>query len=886
MLCTCAHTLALQYAIIEVNETVIGCNDPLRPRNGLAHLRAWAPDLVAAVGPQCSGDLASVSSSTVRDLLGHGTVFISADSTADSISDDDAFPRVVRLSPPERLVGEALAAVVTYYNWQRVALLHDDSVWGSDSGAAFRTAFLGKAEGRVEDLLTRWGHSNGTDGAKIELAQCQAGDKLAAAAASEWLDRLERVQARVIVLAMNPECQRVIFEQMYEQNRFMNGGYAWLSTWVDENSLVGSDGLPSASAIRGALGVISVRPASGADEWDGGTDTVYGQYMQLWASSSTTNMDASMRMERCTRSTTSAPSGGRRNPPFCDADGDASTLNTIYGMLAADSVIMFAEAMHQLYQFGGSNDFSDPAKLYDALLALQNGRSYGADGNKATEKTNTLPMEGLSGSIRLGAEGDRIASFTITNLQLSGDSDDAPLATGKDGAPLAASKDRRLKNEAQHSADSAATGEGRRLSVSFPVSLQGLQAEFVLIGKRDDEGVRFKQSATFHGNTKAVPPDRTTPPTCGIDNLEELDFWFVNKSDCGTSTGHTLHFEWRDTVPGLGCELPADIHIDCEYVPGQSTVALSLSVIGLSVPIIALLWCARRRTLERLAVRRRRRTPPKTEHLAVNVSRSWKYVAVSLTDAWAGIGAVALLVGSVALCALPSVLAGRNTATRCAAIEVMQVLGPALVLFGVAAYSPCQVPALMGQEEVLQNEKGQIAGKRKKIDTWLRRMWAIMQLLTTSLLILLCHVMTEWANGAQTTDVYETEAFVIVRATHQVRVPVNITRCAVRPLQHDGNTGPQTLSLELALLALAVLVQSARLFASRTDAAASLSTLSFLAICAPRAPPRTCTRASTFDSVHIRCTHARQTSLAFGSQPWILTTSCSARSASSLAGLG
>ena len=74
---------------------------------------------------------------------------------------------MVRLSPPERLVGEALAAVVVYYNWQRVALLHDDSVWGSDSGAAFSAAFLGQAE--EGDLITRWGQSNGTDGAKIAL---------------------------------------------------------------------------------------------------------------------------------------------------------------------------------------------------------------------------------------------------------------------------------------------------------------------------------------------------------------------------------------------------------------------------------------------------------------------------------------------------------------------------------------------------------------------------------------------------------------------------------------------------------------------------------------------------------------------------------------------
>ena len=77
---------------------------------------------------------------------------------------------------------------------------------------------------------------------------------------------------------------------------------------------------------------------------------------------------------------------------------------------------------------------------------------------------------------------------------------------------------------------------------------------------------------------------------------------------------------------------------------------------------------------------------------------------MSATDIWSGIGAAALLVGSVALSAVPSVLGGRNTAARCTAVEVIEVLGPALVLFGVAACSPRHVPALAvaAQEDVPQ----------------------------------------------------------------------------------------------------------------------------------------------------------------------------------------
>ena len=50
------------------------------------------------------------------------------------------------------------------------------------------------------------------------------------------------------------------------------------------------------------------------------------------------------------------------------------------------------------------------------------------------------------------------------------------------------------------------------------------------------------------------------------------------------------------------------------------------------------------------------------------------------------------------------------------------------------------------------------------------------------------------------------------------------------PTPNDADTGPQALSLQLSLLGLALLVQSARFSASRTDATASLFTLCFHSI--------------------------------------------------------
>ena len=82
-------------------------------------------------------------------------------------------------------------------------------------------------------------------------------------------------------------------------------------------------------------------------------------------------------------------------------------------------------------------------------------------------------------------------------------------------------------------------------------------------------------------------------------------------------------------------------------MPKQSAIVLSLSIIGLTVPLVALLWCAWRRSLELGARRQQRRsTPPKTGQPAAlsYLPSLWRGVAVSATDIWSGIGAAALLV--------------------------------------------------------------------------------------------------------------------------------------------------------------------------------------------------------------------------------------------------
>ena len=55
------------------------------------------------------------------------------------------------------------------------------------------------------------------------------------------------------------ECQRLVFATAHKQDRLVREGYAWLSNWLNMETLQDSDGKPDIDAIRGAEGLIGVR---------------------------------------------------------------------------------------------------------------------------------------------------------------------------------------------------------------------------------------------------------------------------------------------------------------------------------------------------------------------------------------------------------------------------------------------------------------------------------------------------------------------------------------------------------------------------------------------------------------------------------------------------
>lgn len=130
----------LEFAQIDVVEVECGCSD----NNCIAAIRdlyARMPMMAAAIGPSCSSDVAAVSNVATRADTGYDGVFISGSSTAPSLANVTQYPSVARIVTNEFHSAAALAEVIRYHKWQNIAIIHDDSVWGSESAAAFISSY-------------------------------------------------------------------------------------------------------------------------------------------------------------------------------------------------------------------------------------------------------------------------------------------------------------------------------------------------------------------------------------------------------------------------------------------------------------------------------------------------------------------------------------------------------------------------------------------------------------------------------------------------------------------------------------------------------------------------------------------------------------------------
>jgi len=184
----------------------IGCVNR-RARSGWRALEESLPGFTAVIGPTCSDDVADLADAEWRARYGSRAVIISPQSSAPKLGNNSDYSRAVDYPNLARTVGtdlhraRAFAKLCEAFDWDRVALLHDDSVWGTGGAAAIKTSFEA-ANGEVITTVD------------FDLAAFDAGT----VHARELLARLAAASPRVIVLVTQLRVQRALCTQHTDSN--------------------------------------------------------------------------------------------------------------------------------------------------------------------------------------------------------------------------------------------------------------------------------------------------------------------------------------------------------------------------------------------------------------------------------------------------------------------------------------------------------------------------------------------------------------------------------------------------------------------------------------------------------------------------------------------
>ena len=196
----------------------VGCVEE-RARSGWRALQELLGSFAAVIGPSCSNDVADVAGLEWREGNGSRAVVISPISTAPILRDETKYPNLARTISTDEHQGSAFAELCFTLGWDRVAIVHDDTVWGVGGAAMFRSFFEAGNGIILPDGVVNF-----------RLADFDAGT----VHARDLLVRLQAASARVVVVVTQLRVQRAL--------------YAWAS---DHDLLFlaqGTDGSPSGRA--------------------------------------------------------------------------------------------------------------------------------------------------------------------------------------------------------------------------------------------------------------------------------------------------------------------------------------------------------------------------------------------------------------------------------------------------------------------------------------------------------------------------------------------------------------------------------------------------------------------------------------------------------------
>ena len=183
----------------------IGCVEG-RARSEWHALEDSLPGFTAVIGPTCSNDVADVASAEWRASDGSRAVVISPGSSAPQLGDEMEYPNLARTVGTDMHRGRGFAEPCKVFDWDRIALLHDDSVWGTGGAATIKTSF----EAINGEIITT---------VDFELDAFDAGT----VHARELLARLAAASPRVIVIVTQLRVQRALCTQHTDSNIKLTG---------------------------------------------------------------------------------------------------------------------------------------------------------------------------------------------------------------------------------------------------------------------------------------------------------------------------------------------------------------------------------------------------------------------------------------------------------------------------------------------------------------------------------------------------------------------------------------------------------------------------------------------------------------------------------------
>ena len=123
----------------------VGCVEG-RAQSGWLELQESLPGFTAVIGPVCSNDIVDVAGLAWRNSTGNRAVVLGTASTAPKLGNDAEYPNLARAVSTDGKLAEALVDFCANLGWDRVAILHDDTVWAAGSAAAFQISFAARGE--------------------------------------------------------------------------------------------------------------------------------------------------------------------------------------------------------------------------------------------------------------------------------------------------------------------------------------------------------------------------------------------------------------------------------------------------------------------------------------------------------------------------------------------------------------------------------------------------------------------------------------------------------------------------------------------------------------------------------------------------------------------